>query len=345
MKRIITAAAGVVLAAGLTTRTASAGAQTAAFLLDTRADILAEVLPVGSADYSLEADDPTLTVKFLSPVVGSYVLPDDMGPLAFDLNGQTVSGTNGVNGTTTTAGGDGGPVFQVGGEITIKINGMPGSGSISGGNGGNGNRPGKGAYAFVDAKGDEVAVSDPCELVKKGADGKLLPPSDWQPVGENAYLYTRDGVCYIVGSGSVTNLPAGFDRNSITNAVVEDGIDEIGARFFKKCRKLNAVTLGADVESVGTNAFYLCVALERIKVENAEAVESLKGAVVYQTAIDKDGKPYPIPYIEAPGYKNELYGTDSLEYPDWVLLDSGKPMEASGYHFFKFVLRKIEDIR
>ena len=66
---------------------------------------------------------------------------------------------------------------------------------------------------------------------------------------------------------------------------------------------------------------------------------------MYQTAIDKDGKPYPIPYIEAPGYENELYGTDRLEDPNWVLLDSGKPMEASGYHFFKFVLRKIEDIR
>ena len=174
MKRLIAAAAGVVLAAGLTARTASAGAQTAAFLLDTRADILAEILPEGSADYSLEADDPTLTVKFLSSGVGSYVLPYGMGPLAFDLNGQTVSGTNGVNGTTTTAGGDGGPVFQVGGEITIRIIGTPGSGSISGGNGGDGTPAGKGAYAFIDAAGAEVKVSDPCGLVKTGADGEWL---------------------------------------------------------------------------------------------------------------------------------------------------------------------------
>ena len=172
MKRLIAAAAGVMLAAGLTARTASAGARTAAFLLDTRADILAEVLPVGSADYSLEADDPTLTVKFLSPVVGSYVLPDDMGPLAFDLNGQTVSGTNGVNGTTTTAGGDGGPVFQIGEETTVKMSGD--SGSISGGNGGDGTPAGKGAYAFIDAAGAEVEVSDPCGLVKTGADGEWL---------------------------------------------------------------------------------------------------------------------------------------------------------------------------
>ena len=180
----------------------------------------------------------------------------------------------------------------------------------------------------------ETTVVDPADL-PKGEKGT--------PVGEGSYVFVKDGNCTIFGTGSVTSLPAGFDRNSIKSVTVEDGITEIGTRLFKKCRKLNTVTLGKDVVSVETNAFYLCVALERITVGNAEAVESLKGAVVYQTAIDKDGKPYPIPYIEAPGYKNELYGTDRLKDPDWVLLDSGKPMEASGYHFFKFVLKKIEE--
>ena len=53
------------------------------------------------------------------------VLGQDYGPLAFsndfgavtiDLNGWTIKGTNGVNGTATTAGGNGGPAIAVAGE-------------------------------------------------------------------------------------------------------------------------------------------------------------------------------------------------------------------------------------
>ena len=173
MKKLITAAAGVVLAVGLTARTASAGSRTAAFLLDTRADILAEILPEGSVGYSLEADDPTLTVTFNESVTDAhFVLPYGMGPLAFEPNGKTISGTNGVDGTATTAGGNGGSVFQIGEETTIKISGV--SGSISGGKGGNGNPAGKGAFAFVDASGEEVTFSDPCGLARKGEDGRAI---------------------------------------------------------------------------------------------------------------------------------------------------------------------------
>ena len=343
MKKLIAVVMGAVLALGLFAPSARAGS-TSAVWVDTRAFVLAEILPEGAASCEVKsgADCAYLTTTFNANVddAGTYELPDDMGPIAFDLNGRTWTGKAGADGTSATAGGDGNPVFQIGSNTTVVI--LKTSGSIIGGKGGDGNPAGKGAYAFVDATGGVVAVSDPCELVKKGADGKLLPPSDWLPVGENAYLYTQDGVGYIVGSGSVTNLPAGFDRNSITNAVVEDGIAEIGAHFFKKCRKLNAVTLGTDVESVGTNAFYLCVALERIKVGNAAAVESLEGAVVYQTAIDKDGKPYAIPYIDAPGYQNVLYATDDLANPVWQPIDPKEAFaDGAPARFFKFVLEPI----
>lgn len=165
-------------------------------------------------------------------------------------------------------------------------------------------------------------------------------------VGEAAYVRaSTDGNCAIVGTGVATNLPAGFNLDSITSAVVEDGITEIGARFFKKCRKMNTVTLGKDVVFVGANAFYFCVALEKITVENAAALESLKGAFVYQTAIKSDGSLYPIPNVTAPGCDQYLEGKVNLTDPKWAdlgELDPDKPMEAHGdYKFFRIVLKKI----
>lgn len=344
MKEQMKLVAGAALALGLFAPSARAGS-TSAVWVDTRAFVLAPILPEGAAMCEVKpgADYAYLTTTFTADVsdAGTYELPDDLGPMAFDPNGRTWTGKAGEDGDTSTAGGNGGPVFQVGSNTTVVI--LETSGAIIGGAGGDGNPVGRGAYAFVDSTGAVVAVIDPNGLARKGADGAFLPPSDWQPVGTNVWIYTEDGVGYIVGEGVATNLPTGFVLNSITNAVVDEGITEIGARFFKKCSKLNMVTLGKDVTSVGTNAFYLCVALERIKVENAAALESLlNGAIVYRTALDPDNKPYVIPYIDAPGYKNVLYATDDLVNPVWRPIDPKEAFaDGAPARFFKFVLEPI----
>ena len=174
MKKLITAVAGVALAVGLTARTASAGSRTAAFLLDTRADELAEVLPA-SCTYSL-GEDEVLTVKFAASVSGQqYVLPANMGSLAFDLNGKTLVGAAGGAGSVSAAGGDGAWVFKVGAGTAITVTDSTGSsGRITGGAGGDGNPIGKGAYAFVNSSGTQFAVTDEQGLVSKGADGELM---------------------------------------------------------------------------------------------------------------------------------------------------------------------------
>ena len=174
MKKLITAVAGVALAVGLTARTASAGSRTVAFLLDTRADELAEVLPA-SCTYSL-GEDEVLTVKFAEGVSGQqFVLPDNMGLLAFDLNGQKLVGAAGAAGSALTAGGNGSWVFQVGSDTAITVLDSTGSsGRITGGAGGNGQPVGKGASAFVDSDGAQFAVTDEQGLVSKGADGELM---------------------------------------------------------------------------------------------------------------------------------------------------------------------------
>ena len=177
IKKLVMAVAGVALAAGLTARVASAGVQTAAYFLDMRADMLKNVLPA-SCTYSLNESDSTLTVTFGDDLsgVGPYELPDDMGPLAFDVNGKTITGKAGAAGSYSADGGDGSPVFKVGSGTTITVTNTAtgASGGIVGGKGGDGKTGGAGAEAFVDAQGSKFAVTDAAGLVKKGADGAAL---------------------------------------------------------------------------------------------------------------------------------------------------------------------------
>ena len=116
---------------------------------------------------------------------------------------------------------------------------------------------------------------------------------------------------------------------------------QIGSRFFKGCTHLGTVTGGKDLVSVGENAFYQCMSLETISLENADVLDSLKNAIVDQTAIKEDGSLYTIPAITLPNCESVLYGTVDLVEPKWVAVPEGTTMEASGYHFFKFVLKKI----
>ena len=65
---------------------------------------------------------------------------------------------------------------------------------------------------------------------------------------------------------------------------------------------------------------------------------------MYRTVINPDGTLCPIPSISISGYAEVLYGANDLTDKDgWELLPSGTKMEESGYHFFKYVLRKIEE--
>ena len=195
-----------------------------------------------------------------------------------------------------------------------------------------------GEFFTVDFENREIALR-----VKKFSDYAVAETPPGVKVGERAYaLVGDDRICTIYGTGSATNFPATFDLGSFTNAVVEDGITEIGEAFFYKCRKLNAVTLGKDVVTVGTNAFYLCLGLEKITVGNAAAVESLAGAVVIRAAFDSDGYPCMIPQIEAPGYENVLLATDNLADPKWEPIDPKEAFaDGAPARFFKFVIRPI----
>ena len=176
-------------------------------------------------------------------------------------------------------------------------------------------------------------------------------------VGKDAYVVDLDGMTWegkvptriaIRGTGSADGIPADFDRYAVKEAVVEDGITEIGSRFFKRCLYLNTVTFGKDVKKVGEKAFLYCMSLETIKIDNPDFdLSSLDGAINYHTAVKPDGSLYPIPNVTVTGYQQTLEGKANLTDANWTDLGAvvpGKPMsDYTGYHFFRIVLKKIEE--
>lgn len=174
-------------------------------------------------------------------------------------------------------------------------------------------------------------------------------------VGKDAYVVDLDGMTWegkvptwiaIRGTGSADGIPADFDRYAVKEAVVEDGITEIGARFFKDFNNLETLKLGKDVAKVGEKAFLYCMSLESIEIENPKFdLSSLDGAISYHTAIRPDGSLYPIPNVTVAGCQQTLEGKKELTDANWADLgavDPGKPMsDYTGYHFFRIVLKKI----
>ena len=131
------------------------------------------------ASVSVYADEQGAVTNSKVTVTGAVSVPvflsGTLGPVTLDLNGHTVSGTNGVNGTSSTAGTNGGAAVIVTNavattELTV-CDGTGSSGRLVGGNGGKGNPAGKGASAVVGPDGAALVVVDAQGLVQAGVDG------------------------------------------------------------------------------------------------------------------------------------------------------------------------------
>lgn len=59
------------------------------------------------------------------------------------------------------------------------------------------------------------------------------------------------------------------NRDSVTYAVIPDGVTSIGAGVFKECYKLTKVTIPDSVTSIGSYAFYSCFRLKYIRLPDA----------------------------------------------------------------------------
>ena len=135
---------------------------------------------------------------------------------------------------------------------------------------------------------------------------------------------------------------------TINGAVKITGAVDATYGFFKLAdgAELTVAKLddGKVVATFGEKAFYLCLSLEQIVIENPGFdMDSLKDAIVYQAAIDDQGMVYPIPRIDAEGYDEELYGKVNLADGEWTKIGpvGSMTMEKSGCHFFQIRLERI----
>lgn len=140
-----------------------------------------------------DAGDP-LVIALLPGATAPLTLygDDDLPAAVLDLGGQSLVGTNGVNGTETTAGTSGGPALILD-HLTLAsvVNG-----SLVGGNGGDGNPSGKGSPAIVDETGAAVEVTaGMAAIIQRGRDGsdfrgkyirEMFPEPTYEVTGPDA---------------------------------------------------------------------------------------------------------------------------------------------------------------
>ena len=74
----------------------------------------------------------------------------------------------------------------------------------------------------------------------------------------------------ISGSGRMADYewkdPAPWNKESVINVVIEDGVTEIGKYAFHKCVGLRTVEIGNSVQLIGEDAFSFCKHLKSIKI-------------------------------------------------------------------------------
>lgn len=201
-------------------------------------------------------------------------------------------------------------------------------------------------YQHFSSDNPEYLVVNEAGVVKLAVPA---PAEIWQ-VGDNVYAYTNGiGTLYIYGSGATWDFtdrkqPFAGALLKIKRAVVDDGVTEIGQRFFKKCYNMQSITCAESVERFRERAFYLCTSLESIEVRRwgwGFDLDCLKDAIVYQMAIGPEGSFFMIPNVSIPDCDPYLYGKEELTDPEWTPLGYLYDMNLeqlkneTNYHFFQ----------
>lgn len=77
------------------------------------------------------------------------------------------------------------------------------------------------------------------------------------PIGELYYTLDESGVLTISGKGKIpSNAFRDFeDKESITNAIIGDGVTGIGTNAFRGCISLTTVTIKGNITTIGSSAF------------------------------------------------------------------------------------------
>ncbi len=204
--------------------------------------------------------------------------------------------------------------------------------------------------AVVNKTEKQANVTVKIILSKEGEDDIVVEGSTFKGTLAKDYgiVISDDGKdLAITGKGSADVAPTFTtkQKRSVEEAVIRDGVKIVGKRFFKDFTKLNKVTVGKDVTTIGEKAFYKCMSLEKIVIENPDFdLTQLTDAVVYQLMLDESGVPYPYPSIQVAGYEEVLYGKYDLK-DEWVKVEGWnrqQTMQETGFRFFQIRLQKVE---
>jgi hypothetical protein len=94
--------------------------------------------------------------------------------------------------------------------------------------------------------------------------------AEWGMIRDNAVWYIKDGALTIKGYGIMQgDFFWDMYRDSITSAVIGDGIKQISGLMFSKHKNLTSITIGANVRSIESNVFSSCENIATVKVKRA----------------------------------------------------------------------------
>ncbi|GBU23223.1 hypothetical protein R80B4_03139 [Fibrobacteres bacterium R8-0-B4] len=87
----------------------------------------------------------------------------------------------------------------------------------------------------------------------------------------------------------------------VTEAVVKDGVTNIGEQAFRECKDLASITIAASVGAVGDRAFYKCAGLKSVTVANPVPPKADKRAF---DGVDKSAVSLYVPTGAYEAYKS-----------------------------------------
>ncbi len=86
---------------------------------------------------------------------------------------------------------------------------------------------------------------------------------------EDTNTLTISGIGNMSNYDDETDVPWYSFRESIKNAVIEDGVTSIGMKAFFECSNLKSVAIPNSVKNIGSSAFAFCTGITRISLPNS----------------------------------------------------------------------------
>lgn len=126
------------------------------------------------------------------------------------------------------------------------------------------------SFAFTATANTEEAATEPWDTDGDGCSyERTLPPYDSCGTAGDCFWYLKDTKLTVTGNGAMAKYEAATPApwgTLITEAVIENGVEDIGTYAFVGCTALTSVTLPNTVKTIGARAFSGCTALQSIEI-------------------------------------------------------------------------------